>query len=146
MILLDTNSLARLANKTDPEYQLTRSAIAGCWEKNRKLCLADQTLQEFWVVATRTQQKNGLGMAPIKANAYVSHFSRRFLRLSDPPELFETWRTLVNSYAITGIRAYDARFAAFVHAHRLRGFMTFNLQDFATFSLNLINPREPSTW
>ena len=146
MILLDTNILVRSADGADPNYQTTTAAIKGCLRNKRKLCIADQTLQEFWVVATRGVHKNGLGMTPLRADRFVAQFLRLFTRLPDPPSLFDTWRAIVNQHGVTGIRSYDVRFVAFAQLHQLSGIMTFNTQDFAAFSITLVNPKDATTW
>jgi predicted nucleic acid-binding protein len=146
MILVDTNILVRVSDQADQHYKTTHGAIAGCWRKGRQLFVSNQSLQEFWAVATRSTEKNGLGFSFIQANRFIDHFLRTFIRISDPPALFETWRTLVYGHQITGIRAYDARLAAFVQAQGFSGLMTYNLDDFKKFTLKLIDPRDDSTW
>jgi predicted nucleic acid-binding protein len=146
MILLDTNILVRLANDRDSDYRATHAAISGCWKKNRRLFIANQILQEFWVVATRPANKNGLGFTPAKTDRFLTRFLRLFVCLPDQPTLFETWRILVNAHGIVGLPAYDARIAAFAQTHSLLGLMTYNLADFASFPVALVNPKDPATW
>jgi predicted nucleic acid-binding protein len=146
MILVDTNILVRLADEADPDYKTTHQAIAACWRRGRKLLVADQALQEFWVVATRPVTNNGLGMSPDQTDQFLNHFARAFIRIADPPGLFDAWRSPVNAHAIRSIRSYDARFIAFVQMAKLNGFMTYNLEHFSNFSVRLVNPKDPATW
>ena len=66
-ILLDTNILLRNARRSDPDYQRVNAAldrlIADGWE----LCVGVQNIVEFWVVATRPTNVNGLGLSPAEA-------------------------------------------------------------------------------
>src|SRR4051812_13403321 len=124
MILLDTNILVRLSNAQDANYKVTHAAISGCRKKGRRLFVASQILQEFWVVATRPANKNGLGFTPAKTDRYLARFLRTFVRLPDSQLLFEAWRLLVNTHSIEGLPAYDARIAAFVQTYPLSGLMT----------------------
>jgi predicted nucleic acid-binding protein len=146
MILVDTNILVRVADQQDQQYKTTHGAIAGCWRMGRQLYVSNQSLQEFWVAATRTTAKNGLGFSFLQANRFINHFLRAFIRIPDPPTLFDRWRALVYGHQVLGTRAYDARLAAFVQAQQLSGLMTYNLQDFTQFGIKLVDPRDPSTW
>ena len=146
MILLDTNILARWANHDDPDYSGTLAVVSSCRKRDRGLFVAAQTVQEFWVVATRTVKTNGLGMSPSRVDKFLTHFLRSFPRIDDPPSLFEHWRKLVNAHAITDIHTYDARLAAFAIAAGIQTIMTFNQQDFSIFPVKLIDPKHPHTW
>ena len=69
MILLDTNLLVRLANKTHPTYTVSRSAIQTLLTRGGRIIIVPQNLYEFWAVATRAPGvpptgQNGLGMTP----------------------------------------------------------------------------------
>ena len=146
MILLDTNILIRIANRNDPDYRLTLTAVAGCMRKGRQLFVAAQALQEFWATATRAKTKNGLAMTPSRADAFLQRFLTTFKRLPDHEGLFDAWRLTVSHFSITGLHAYDARLAAFMQTHGLTRLMTYNAVDFAMFPIALVNPRDPSTW
>ncbi len=146
MILLDTNILVRLANAKDVDYKTTHSAIAGCRKNGKQLFIANQSLHEFWVVATRPPHKNGMGMSTVKVDQYVGRFLRVFTPLTDPDQLFSEWRNLVNAHGITGLRAYDVRLAAIVKTFGLWGLMTYNLADFKDLPVRLVDPKDRSTW
>ncbi len=146
MILVDTNILVRMSDDADKHYKTTHGAVAGCWRRGQRLFVSNQSLQEFWVTATRPIKKNGLGFSFLQADRFIQHFLRTFIRLADPPALFEEWRTLVYKHQITGIHAYDARLAAWVKAEGLAGLMTYNIADFTMFGIKLVDPRDPITW
>jgi predicted nucleic acid-binding protein len=146
MILVDTNILVRISDQADQHYKTTQGAIAGCWRQGKQLFVSNQSLQEFWVVSTRSTEKNGLGFTFIRANRFIGHFLRTFIRVPDPPKLFEAWRALVYAHQISGIKAYDARLAAFIEAQGLSGIMTYNVADFAKFGVKIVDPRDTSTW
>jgi predicted nucleic acid-binding protein len=146
MILLDTNILVRLSDSADPQYKATQICVAECWRRSRRLCVSDQTLQEYWVVATRDASKNGLAMQAPRADRFLEVFARTFVHAPDPEVLFDGWRDLVNRQSLLGIRAYDARFAAFVQAGRFQGLMTYNLRHFAALGIAIVDPNDSSTW
>jgi predicted nucleic acid-binding protein len=146
MILLDTNILIRLANRSDADYQATHAAISGCKKNGQQLGVVDQNLHEFWAAATRSVAKNGMGMTPARANSFLTVYLRIFVRIADPANLFVEWRALVNALGITGIQAYDARLAAVVKTLSLRGLMTYNIKHFSSLSVTIIDPRDSSSW
>ena len=78
-ILVDSNILWRLARSDDPQHEVAKKAVELCLQRREELLITPQAQREFWVVATRPRDKNGLGMSPISANL--------FYRIS-PPALF----------------------------------------------------------
>ncbi len=62
MILVDTNILLRSLHPQHPHYGPTKSALKLLRLRNETLCVAPQNLVEFWGVATRPLNENGLGM------------------------------------------------------------------------------------
>lgn len=51
----------------------------------------------------------------------------------DPSNLFTEWFELVETGAISGKRAHDARIVAWMRAHSLSSILTFNPADFKGF-------------
>ena len=72
MILLDTNILARSAQPGHSQYQSAIAAVDTLRLRNETLCLVPQVLYEYWVVATRPVEQNGLGMTAAEAAATSS--------------------------------------------------------------------------
>ena len=111
--LLDTNILVRLSNEDDPQHLVSRRAIQKLKRDGARLCLMSQVMIEFWVVATRPTQQNGLGWTPQHARQSIDELQEIFELLSDPADLFPNWLDLVTRVPVHGKRAYDARIAAF---------------------------------
>jgi predicted nucleic acid-binding protein len=141
MILLDTNILVRLADRNDPEYQMTHAAIKGAFRNKRQPVVSQQCLQEL-----RPAKKNGLGMQTTAADRYIHRFMRLFLLVDDPPGLFAQWRDLVNRFNVQGLQSYDARLAACGIRLKCSGIMTYNAADFARFPIAVVDPLDSSTW
>ena len=59
--LLDTNIVLRLNNRSDSQHNLVKEAVNVLIASSNECCLCAQVLIEFWVVATRPIQSNGLG-------------------------------------------------------------------------------------
>src|ERR1035441_5104664 len=73
-ILIDSNILCRLARSDDPQHEVAKKAVELCLQRREELLITPQAQREFWVVATRPRDKNGLGMSPISANLFIDLF------------------------------------------------------------------------
>src|SRR6266508_1151246 len=61
--LLDTNILLRAVDRNHPKCRPARRAIINLHRQHNRLFLTPQNLIEFWAVATRPVDSNGLGMS-----------------------------------------------------------------------------------
>jgi predicted nucleic-acid-binding protein len=59
--LLDTNIILRSANFQSLEYNLIRNTISEILLRGGQCFITSQVIIEFWVVATRPVNVNGLG-------------------------------------------------------------------------------------
>ncbi len=133
-IFLDTNIILRNAIRTDPQHARVSASlqrlVRGGWE----LCIGVQNVVEFWVVATRPTNVNGLGLSPAQARQEVTAIMAAYTLLRDPPDLLERWLDLCSRYSVSGRTAHDARLVALTLAHGLTHFLTLNGADFARYS------------
>ncbi|HPB84072.1 MAG TPA: PIN domain-containing protein [Spirochaetota bacterium] len=60
-VILDTNIILRIIDKTSPDHKLSYSIIKRLISENYEICIIPQVLIEFWVVATRPVNSNGFG-------------------------------------------------------------------------------------
>jgi predicted nucleic acid-binding protein len=130
-ILLDTNVVLRLADRSAPDHGLVRKAMSKLDAGGTALVLAPQILVEFWVVATRPVDVNGFGWSPAIVSDAIARVRARFRLLPEGPELFERWLELVTRGDLRGKRAHDARLAAIALVHGVRSILTLNVADFA---------------
>ena len=65
-ILIDTNVLLRSLYPDHPHHSGAENALTVLRLRGETLCVAPQNLIEFWAVATRSRDDNGLGMTPSK--------------------------------------------------------------------------------
>jgi len=86
---------------------------------------------EFWVVATRPREANGLGWDPPTARAAVDGLVSLFPMLPDAPETFAKWLRLVTEGGVSGKRAHDVRLAAAALSNGVGEVLTLNPVDFA---------------
>lgn len=142
-VLLDTNVLLRFGNRGQAQHQLARDAITGIRESGHECVLVPQVLYEYWVVATRPAENNGLDMTTSAAETAVAEFVSTFSVLRDERGVFQQWRNLVVTHDIKGKLAHDARLVAAMLRHGVTKLLTFNVADFAQFaSIEVFTPGE----
>jgi predicted nucleic acid-binding protein len=88
---------------------------------------------EFWCVATRPLDVNGLGLSPSRTNRILSRLERFCELVPETPSVFQEWRRLVITNQVLGKKAYDARLVAFMIAHGIKSILTLNVRDFARY-------------
>ena len=96
----------------------------------REPCLAPRVVVEFWVVATRPREVNGLGWDPPTARAAVNGLVSLFPVPPDTPEASAVWLRLVSDGFVRGKRAHDVRLAAAL-SNGVGEVLTLNPADFA---------------
>jgi predicted nucleic acid-binding protein len=133
-ILIDTNVLLRSIELGQSHHQSSVSAVDLLRKKKHDLCIVPQVLYEFWSVATRPIENNGLGMTPIDAHSEIILIQKLFHLLRDERGVYAYWEQLVSSHGVRGKQAHDARIAAAMQRHSVTHLLTFNTADFARFS------------
>ena len=96
--------------------------------------IVPQVIYEYWVVATRPANQNGLGQDPMSTRQAVNEFIFIFLLLRDERGIFARWLDIVSTNLVTGKSAHDARLVAAMKRHGLTHIVTFNTQDFARYN------------
>lgn len=139
--LIDTNLLVRVADGNSATHLLAIEAIEKLLNQQHKVYITGQNLIEFWAVATRPLEVNGLGWTTQQTETVITQFLNRFRFLDDTPAIFSNWRSLVTAYDIKGKRTHDARLIAVMLAHEVTHLLTFNTDDFGSyFNITLIHP------
>ncbi len=140
-ILIDTNVLLRSVEAGHSHYQSSVEAIDILRRTGHELTIAPQNLYEFWSVATRPLENNGLGMSPTESQAEITSIQKLFRLLRDERGVFSIWEQLVSSLGVKGKQAHDARLAAAMHRHAATHLLTFNTSDFARYAfLTAVSP------
>ena len=122
---------------------MARAALRGLRNRGDEVVIVPQVLVEFWGVATRPVEVNGLGLDPERADRVVRRIEGLFWLLPDVPAIHEHWRRLVVAHGVRGRQVHDARLAAALLAHGVGHILTFNTADFARYpGLNAVHPRE----
>ena len=142
-ILLDTNILLRLDDTGHIHHARALSAVDQLHAAGHELVLVPQVLYEYWVVATRPTEVNGLGLDPARVDQILSEWLELFTLLHDERRVFRFWRKLVTRYEVKGKNAHDARIVAAMERHGVSSILTFNTADFARFSgIAVLDPGE----
>jgi predicted nucleic acid-binding protein len=107
--------------------------------------IVPQVVYEFWVVATRPREQNGLGLSIADADAAVEERTGVFRLLLDERGVFIRWKELVRRHEVRGKLAHDARLVAAMQRHGIESILTFNAADFQRFtSIKVITPTDVS--
>lgn len=94
---IDTNILARSIEESHPMHQIASDAVETLLSSEEVVCILPQNLYEFWVIATRPREQNGLGMSAVEAETQCAEFERIFSLMLDVPAIYPEWRNLSRS-------------------------------------------------
>lgn len=139
--LLDTNIILRLAEPAHPMHGIALTAVKKLFADGHSLCLIPQNLIEFWNVATRPADRNGLGWTTSQTDADLAGLESVFTILPDSPAIYSEWRRLVVEHSVAGKQVHDTRLVAAMNVHKITQLLTFNTADFRRFTnIALIDP------
>jgi predicted nucleic acid-binding protein len=139
--LADSNLLLRSAEERHPMQVEAVEAFRILLQRGEAVCLTAQNLYEFWVVATRPVERNGLGMTAAEAEAELARLERQFPLLPDSPAVYQEWRRLVTEHGVVGVRAHDTRLVAAMLVHGVTHLLTFNPTDFTRYpGITVVHP------
>ncbi|MFK7819474.1 MAG: type II toxin-antitoxin system VapC family toxin [Planctomycetaceae bacterium] len=131
-ILLDTNILLRL-NDGRTTNSAAKPAIVTLHKAGHNLCLVPQVIYEFWVVATRPKENNGLGLAPKEVEQILSQWEETLPVLPDEASILPVWKRLVTDLGVKGKTAHDTRIVAAMLHHDVEGLLSFSTTDFSRY-------------
>src|SRR5205809_7345494 len=95
-------------------------------QHNYNLFLTAQNLIDFWAVATRPVDANGLGMSTQWTAAQAIRMKRFFSILPDTADAFTEWERIVTEQGVSGKKVHDARLVASMKVHGIMEILTFN--------------------
>lgn len=141
--LADTNVLLRWIQPQDIDHARAVQAVLSLREAGEEVVLTPQNLVEFWNVATRPKERNGVGLTPAQADQETQRLERLFPVLLDRPEIHGVWRRLVVECGVSGVQVHDARLAAAMAVHGVTHLLTFNGRDFTRYqSVTVVHPSQ----
>jgi hypothetical protein len=84
-----------------------------------------------WLIdTTRPAEVNGLGWSVATTAEAIGSLQDQFPLLNETPDVLDRWFEVVRRCQVRGKRAHDARLAALLLVHGVRGLLTFNTADF----------------
>ena len=137
---LDTNILLRIVQTAHPMKGVAAAALTRLTADGEDLSLLPQNIREFWNVATRPAERNGLGFPHAQVEAEVQRIEGLFTILEDGLPVYREWRRLVFAHQVSGVQVHDAYLAAAMNVHRIPNLLTFNTGDFARYGISVVDP------
>lgn len=145
-LLIDTNVLLRLRDPESPHHSDCVQALDQLRKFSKTAYTCAQVLVEYWVVATRPREVNGLALSTDAVDRYLSDTETVFSCLPEPSDIAARWRKLVVEHGVQGRPAYDARLVALMQAHDVTHVVTLNTGDFARYrGITPVLPSEAAT-
>ena len=139
-VLVDTNILLRLAQKTHQHSAIALQAIQSLLSDKQDLVLLSQLAVEFWAVATRPAKANGLNLTVEQTLVELADIELSIDLLPELPVHAE-WQRLVTSYRVSGKNVHDARLVAAMVVHGVTKILTFNDADFTRYAeISVLDP------
>jgi len=133
-VLVDTNILLRSVQPNHPLCSQATHAVTKLIRQKDAVFFCPQNIAEFWNVATRPAERNGLGMSPEEALQEVSNIEKSLTLLPDVPAIYTAWKQIVAAHKVKGVKVYDARLAAIMSVYAVENVLTFNSVDFERFT------------
>lgn len=103
-VLVDTNILLRSAQPNHPLSSQATQAVSKLIRQEDAVFLCSQNIAEFWNVATRPTDRNGLGMSPEEALREVSNIEKSLTLLPDVPAIYSVWKLIVAGHRVLGVK------------------------------------------
>ena len=139
--LVDTNVLLRLINSHNSQYAQAQNAINKLLQQDVELNIVPQNLFEFWVVATRPVNVNGLGLSVEEATQEMALLKQLFAIKASNPSILTVWEDLVIKYQVKGKQGHDARLIAAMITHEISHILTFNVEDTRFSEIVAVSPQ-----
>lgn len=133
-VLVDANVMLRIADQNHPVHSICRQALERLDAADVEICLVPQVMYEFWVVATRPIDVNGLGMSHESANLSLHGLIDTYDLYRDEAGVFDQWHMIVSTVAVRGKPAHDARLVAAMQYHGIGTILTLNPGDFSRYT------------
>jgi predicted nucleic acid-binding protein len=135
------NLLLRAVQREASAHSLAVEAMATLLTNGHELFITPQILIEFWAVATRPIDANGLGWSSALVQTEIERLRRLFSWLDDNDQVFSNWLQIVSGYNVQGKQVHDARLVAVMQTYQVTHLLTFNVDDFRRYQdINIWHP------
>ena len=133
IVFLDTNVLLSATDTSRPRHKQAQYVFHASLDTGYHLAISGQVVREYFVVATREPEENGLGLSPEDAVSNIETFTRRTVLIEESEEVSDYVTGMVRKYNLQGKRIHDANIAATMKSHSVRSLVTDNPGDFTGF-------------
>ena len=133
-VLVDTNILLRSVEPLHPQYSVAVGAVSRLLADSTPVYFTLQNIAEFWNVATRPKDKNGLGLTITAVLAEVEKIESLLMLLPDTPAVYAEWKRIIVDHNVSGVQVHDARLVATMKTHGVTGLLTFDVGDFSRYT------------
>lgn len=140
-VLVDTNILLRSAQPNHPLSSQATHAVSKLIRQQDAVLFCSQNIAEFWNVATRPAELNGLGLSHEEVVREVISIEKLLTLLPNVPAIYVAWKQIVKDHKVQGVKVYDARLVATMNVYAVENVLTFNAGDFKRYSnINALHP------
>ncbi len=126
-------------------HQTASDAVTALTARGDLLFVTPQNFVEFWSVATRPINKNGLGLSLADAATELAKHEAAFRLIPDTAAIFPQWKRLVSLYQVQGVDTHDTRLAAVAITSKVPNLLTFNIKHFWRFAPEGLTAIDPAT-
>ncbi|MFN0168030.1 MAG: type II toxin-antitoxin system VapC family toxin, partial [Bryobacteraceae bacterium] len=117
-----------------PQHDVAVRAVFRLLADSTPVYFALQNVAEFWNVATRPRDRNGLGLTIPAVLAEVDKIESLLMLLPDTPAVYSVWKRIVVEHSVSGVKVHDARLVATMRTHGVTSLLTFNVDDFSRYT------------
>jgi predicted nucleic acid-binding protein len=133
-VMLDTNVLLAATDEGRAEHHDALTVVNDWAARRTDLCTSGQILREYLAVATRPDDKNGLGLSLPDALKNVRAIRQRTTLLAEDAKVADRLTGLLADVECRGKQVHDANLIATMLAYGIGSVVTMNVQDFARFA------------
>jgi predicted nucleic acid-binding protein len=143
-VFVDTGILLRFLDRSDPQHQAVRAAVRFLRQRGQHLVTSLQNFAEFWNVCTRPpSQRAGLGLSVEETSRRLRVIERGIRLISESFATSASWKSLVTTLRVTGVKVHDARIVALMQTYGITELLTLNKADFARYpGLTVLTPEQ----
>jgi predicted nucleic acid-binding protein len=140
---LDTSIVLRLSQPHHPLNSAVKQSIEKLEQNGDEVIVLPQILVEFWAVATRPVNVNGLGSTIEEAETELDNLQKLFTLIPENELIFGEWKRIVTQYKVSGKTTHDVRIAATMQVHKIKHLLTLNAADFKRhIGITAVTPQE----
>lgn len=141
-VLVDTNILLRSVEPGHPQHALAVEAVYRLLAEGQPVYFTLQNIAEFWNVATRPIENNGLGLSVPHTLGEVEKIEDLLTLLPDTPAVYAEWKRIIVEHRVLGVKVHDARLIATMMTHGVSRLLTFDVDDFRRYTgIEVMHPR-----